>query len=286
MKRAVLKYKPLEGDKELNLSQCQSYLVSLLSEVVVFFNDNNIDYFLLWGTLLGAKRNGKMIPWDDDIDIGVTKENYEKLLNNLDKLSNYRIKYLHYSKNSKMYTNEIRVYLDGYYRIQQSNFRSYLTPLCIDIFVAEKIDCNMDSNTKKNFERKFKKTIDLLIQKEAIWKSTNTLKAIMRSIIKCALFLIPTKCLHRRLEKLSSKLYQDDNDYYFCFPETLHNPKSYLKTYDKSMFETTFESSFENIKVRIPSLSNQLLEINYGEWQIPKDRTNGDVFKEKFILRK
>lgn len=285
MIKSVRVYKPQKSDTFLNLKQGQSVLIDILSKFDSFCKEYGIEYFLLWGTLLGAKRNGGIIPWDDDIDIGVTEENQRKIFENVSHLKDYGIEYLHYSKNSKMYTNEMRIYFKGYYKIQESNMHDYMTPMCIDIFVANKISTSIDADGRLEAEKKFKSVISKLIKKEAIWKSTSTLKFIARMIKRAPLLCLSTKRLHRKLAKLCEELYKG-GDYQYCFPETLHNQNSYLRTYDKTFFEKVDETKFEHLTVKVPSNSEHFLDYVYGDWRIPKDRSSGQTSREKFVFRK
>jgi lipopolysaccharide cholinephosphotransferase len=65
---------------ETTLRQCQLVMLRMLKILDFLCNKYNIDYFLTGGTLLGAIRHEGFIPWDDDIDVGMTRENFEKFV--------------------------------------------------------------------------------------------------------------------------------------------------------------------------------------------------------------
>lgn len=65
---------------ELSIEQCRPYLLGILSYVDTFCRENNIEYSLGYGSLIGAIRHKGFIPWDDDIDIIMTRDNYNKFI--------------------------------------------------------------------------------------------------------------------------------------------------------------------------------------------------------------
>lgn len=61
--------------RELQLAELR-----MLEKLILFLQENEIRYFILAGTLLGAVRHKGFIPWDDDIDIGVPRKDYDRLI--------------------------------------------------------------------------------------------------------------------------------------------------------------------------------------------------------------
>jgi lipopolysaccharide cholinephosphotransferase len=70
----------LEQFKQQQLRRCQLKQLSILEEIDRICRKHQIDYWLDGGTLLGAVRHGGFIPWDDDIDIAMRKEDMERFV--------------------------------------------------------------------------------------------------------------------------------------------------------------------------------------------------------------
>lgn len=65
---------------DLPLTEVQSLILSCLLKVHELCDQKQIQYYIIGGTLIGAIRHGGFIPWDDDIDIGLPRADYERLL--------------------------------------------------------------------------------------------------------------------------------------------------------------------------------------------------------------
>lgn len=66
--------------KEIGLEEQKKILVNMLAYIDSICRKNNIKYTLIGGSLIGAVRHHGIIPWDDDIDIGLLPEEYDKLM--------------------------------------------------------------------------------------------------------------------------------------------------------------------------------------------------------------
>ncbi len=110
----------------MELSPVQKILLQMMSEFDSFCKENNIDYYMAGGTLLGAVREKGFIKWDDDIDVMMDRENYEKFINialssNNDKyffqcVENDPLWHYHYTKirlNGTVYATKFSNQFDG-----------------------------------------------------------------------------------------------------------------------------------------------------------------------------
>ena len=77
--------------------------LDILEKIIKICEENDIKYSLCGGSLLGAIRHKGFIPWDDDIDVCMKREDYSKFLTIAEKELSYPY-FVQYSKTEKMYT--------------------------------------------------------------------------------------------------------------------------------------------------------------------------------------
>lgn len=199
--------------KNKDLREYQLKTVDYFQEITEIFDKNNMKYFLLGGTLIGALRHNGFIPWDDDIDIGMMREDYEKLKQYLTENGiAIDVSKLYFSKANfyKIVNNTLKknpnklVYMLGPKYIQIYKGRSIKKCFYVDIFPHEyyKDDYTMEEYNKvvSKINRKyiemdnFKKVYEMF--KDEIKNNKNIVKKsnkIYYSIDSFVTYSIPHK---------------------------------------------------------------------------------------------
>ncbi len=94
---------------KIDLTELKNIELNILKYVHNVCTENGLRYFLCGGTLLGAIRHKGFIPWDDDIDIAMPRDDYEELLN----LLNDNKKYIMLNPNNEGYYNNFAKIIDS-----------------------------------------------------------------------------------------------------------------------------------------------------------------------------
>lgn len=85
------------NDRKLSLEEIKAIEINILKFVRNVCQENHLRYFLCGGTLLGAIRHKGFIPWDDDIDILMPRDDYRRLIEILKDNEKYRSISIYYN---------------------------------------------------------------------------------------------------------------------------------------------------------------------------------------------
>lgn len=124
----------MKKDSQLmSLEDIKKTELSILDYVVGVCDDNNLSYFLAYGTLIGAIRHKGFIPWDDDIDIVMPRQDYNKFIEVVKQFPNYRFNVCVPNENG-FYYEFIKVFDSITYIVEDADIKDCPNGVWIDIF--------------------------------------------------------------------------------------------------------------------------------------------------------
>lgn len=236
--------------------------LEILKEIKRVCEKNDIRYFLIGGTLLGAVRTGKFIPWDDDIDIGMLREDFDKF----ERIANSALdkKYFFQTPNTD---EECGTYCCGRVRLEGSTFASNSTPrhwkhngIFVDILPYDKVIKN------KLFERFFFFRFNVLSR--VYWKRlkynphpSNKLFKLIMNLSFVLYKAVPTSFLKRKLENYHKK-YTHLEKY-----DRIELLNQHPRAFKAELVEKLDILQFEGIDFPIPKDFDNYLTNQYGEWR-------------------
>ena len=263
----------------VNLQKVQKIQIDILKRTIDICDENNIEYFIIAGTALGAVRHGGFIPWDDDIDIGMKRHHYEKFLrvaqSNLGDC--LFLQTCETDPNSPFYFAKVRKkgtkFVEYYCRGIDMNHGIF-----VDIFPYD----NLPDNFFLRLEQKFSARILHKIFVSRVLKDTSVrhkgFSGIWKRLVRWTLHYltkpIPKEILLRALDKKMKMYNKRKTKLRTC----LLDKRSVKKAVDDAIMYPLKEIRFEGISVSSLNRTDILLEKTYGDYMRlpPEEERGGD----------
>ena len=252
--------------KELSLEEKKKILVSILSEVHNFCDENNLKYFLTGGTLIGAVRHKGFIPWDDDIDIYMPRNDYEKFL-------------CEFNKESKRY-QVISLKTDGYYlpfgkvidtkTVLIENVDSdYKMGIYLDIFPLDNLSSNYNEALSLYKAVSFYRKL-LAIKNAASDSKRKPYMNFLLKVGKVVIMPVSRKWILCQIDMLSQKYREDTSSQYIgAICAAFYGEKEILRS---DWFTERCLLEFEGGKFWAPKDYDAFLTQLYGDYtQLPPE---------------
>lgn len=139
------------------LTDMQKKLLEVFKYTIAFLEKHDIKYIVCGGTLLGAVRHKGFIPWDDDIDLYLYRDDYEKLKKLKEEIQNDGY-YLQSLADENYYLPFMKIINPRTTIWEKAKFE-FLTGVFVDIFPIDKflIDDGLLKNKQKKARRLFRR---------------------------------------------------------------------------------------------------------------------------------
>lgn len=238
------------------MSDVHTVCLQLFEAFAVVCMQHNLQWFADSGTLLGAVRDGKLIPWDDDMDFIMPRVSYNRLL----EIGKYAFKapvFFQTSYVDDFFCGHIRLCMNGTARLTKADYNQpYHRGIAIDIFPYDSLPNNEDeASTLQGFLRQIQKYACPVVQSLQYCGTLNAYDA--------------ASMMDKMLTQVSCK--------YMKSEYVINSPFYYSNKYKTAKLLRSDYSSYTEMKIdgsdiplRIPVGYIDILTTWYGKtWQTP-----------------
>ena len=251
------------------LKEIQSLALELLYLVDKFCKEQGIDYYLAYGTLIGTVRHHGFIPWDDDIDIWIKREEYRRFIDSVPKWGEDHGVYLNSAQTVPRKYNRApaQVCLAKTTLIANDRCNEFKEGYFIDIFPLDGTPNNPLHRWLRLTHLQLLKNIATLAAYRGNVKNPS-LKARLIAVVASVVKKIDTQKTMLEYEKVASKSKCDDSEYVQVLTPAGRKGRNALIKSDN--FDSTIQMSFETITASVPSGYDKILRNIYGDYmQLP-----------------
>lgn len=255
---------------EEQIKKIQEIEIRNLKEIKRVCEKIGVEFFLYGGSLIGAVRHKGFVPWDDDLDIAMSRDDYMKFVKEAPKYlsDEYYLQTPYSDKKSPYFYSKLR--LKGTKCIEYAHYKMNIEQgIYVDIYPIDKLPDDDDEFLRLYNE--FQKIVRYFVLRQCPYPAepSDSLKRRVKNVIKwcvgIALRLIPHKVFVKKLDSIMTL--QNDKNTNLYGNYSYFDPVNFFK--DIYPFE---KGTFEGIEVNLPNQWDYHLTSRYGDYmQMPPE---------------
>ena len=240
--------------KKLDIDEIKEVELGVMDYIHNICREKGINYSLAYGSLLGAVRHRGFIPWDDDLDIALKRDEYDKLYQAILEDNNSIYKIVSWENDSRYPYPFYRVYDSR--TVYENNYiqNDIELGICVDVFPFDDYkDVNKEITKLDMYRRLSVYTLYGIRNKEA------GIKNIVRYLMLVAFRLTRVKIWNKKLNDCSKAPVNSE------YIDYLMESKKYSTKIDAKALDEVIECKFEDRVYNIPKDYDHILTTIYGE---------------------
>ena len=246
--------KKRDGYRRLSEEEIKEVELGVMDYIHNLCEKEHINYSLAYGTLLGAVRHKGYIPWDDDIDISLKRDEYDKLYQAVLRDNDPIYKVASWENDARYPYPFYRVY--DARTVYENNYieNDIDLGICVDVFPFDYYaDVNKEMVKLDTYRRLSVYTLYGIHSKNA------GLKNIVRYLLVLVFRLTRVKTWNKKMNFLSMQANDNDSIDYL-----MENKRTSTK-FEKTLLDKVMDSPFEDRIYKVPEASHQILSAIYGD---------------------
>ncbi len=241
-----------------SVKNVQNKILYIMKYIDKLCRENNITYFIMGGTALGAVRHGGFIPWDDDLDIFMTPDEYKKFKSVFENENSHEF-VLQEWKTTPNYLEYAKVRMNGTTFIEEGykGRKDMHQGIYVDIMMLHKVPENKFIQKLVYYESKF---VTLYALSQRNWKPKTKLQSIVLKSLKFMPCSFMAKIAYKHIYKYDNL----KDNFKFCYWITPAKFKNGL--FDKTFFNKTVDIPFEDTLLLGSEKIKEYLSYRYGNY--------------------